>query len=149
YTTANHFPWDNTFRPELTPNWQKTNDDVEVDEYIRRQSMSARDYADLIAGLKQKFPGEPFLVVRFGDHTPALAARLMEPPLDGAAVARRIQAHDPKYFTTYYAIDAVNFRPANLSSALDRLDAAYLPIVVQEAAGVPLDATFMEQKRIL
>jgi hypothetical protein len=32
---------------------------------------------------------------------------------------------------------------------LPTLDAAYLPIVVQEAAGVPLDASFAEQKRVM
>jgi hypothetical protein len=37
----------------------------------------------------------------------------------------------------------------NLSSALDTLDAPYLPLVVQEAAGLPLDASFTEQKRVL
>ena len=87
--------------------------------------------------------------MRFGDHTPALAARLFDPSLNDAAIARRIQARDLKYFTTYYAINAVNFRPVNLSSALERVDAPYLPIVVQEAAGLPLDATFVEQKRIM
>ena len=40
------------------------------------------------------------------------------------------------------------FRPADLSSAINSLDAAYLPLVVLEAAGVPLDASFAEQKRI-
>jgi hypothetical protein len=60
-----------------------------------------------------------------------------------------IEALDQCYFTTYYAIDALNFVPANLSSALDELEAPYLPLVVQEAAGVPLDPTFSEQKRVL
>lgn len=149
YTTANHFPWDTAFRTDLTPNWQKTGNDVEVDEYIRRQTMSALDYVAFVENLKRKFAGESFLIVRFGDHTPALAARLIDPSLNDAAVARRIQAQDPKYFTTYYAIDAINFRPVNLSSALDRIDAPYLPLVVQEAAGLPLDPSFIEQKRIL
>ena len=36
-----------------------------------------------------------------------------------------------------------------MSSALATLDAPYLPLVVQEAAGVPLDPGFAEQKRIL
>ena len=48
-------------------------------------------------------------------------------------------ATDPRYFSTYYAIDGINYRPHNLSSALETLDAAYLPIVLQEAAGIPLD----------
>jgi hypothetical protein len=60
-----------------------------------------------------------------------------------------IEALDQRYFTTYNAIDALNFVPANLSSALDELEAPYLPLVVQEAAGVPLDPTFSEQKRVL
>ena len=43
----------------------------------------------------------------------------------------------------------MNFRPVDLASARARLDAAYLPLVVQEAAGLPLDASFAEQRRIL
>ena len=58
-------------------------------------------------------------------------------------------ARDPRYFTSYYAVDALNFRPVNLSSALDPLDAPYLPLVVLETAGLPLDPSFAEQKRIL
>ena len=55
----------------------------------------------------------------------------------------------PRYFTTYYAFDTLNFTPPDLSSALDPLDAPHLPLVVLEGAGVPLDASFREQKRIL
>jgi len=87
--------------------------------------------------------------VRFGDHQPLFAKRFLEPMLDPADVARRILARDPRYFTTYYAIEALNFQPFDLSSALETLDAPYLPLVVLEGAGVPLDATFAEQKRIL
>ena len=43
----------------------------------------------------------------------------------------------------------INFKPVDLSSARDQLDAPYLPLVVQEAAGLPLDSTFVEQKAIL
>jgi hypothetical protein len=64
-------------------------------------------------------------------------------------LGRRLTAFDPRYFTTYYAIDAINFQPVELSSALDPLDAPYLPLVVQEAAGLPLDPSFAEQKKIL
>ncbi len=64
-------------------------------------------------------------------------------------MAQRILQRDPRYFTTYYATEGVNFRPVDLSSALDTLDAPYLPLVVLEAAGVPLDPTFAEQKKVL
>jgi len=149
YVTANHFPWSSRFRPELTPDWKDPGNNTEVDEYIRRQTMSARDYADFLDRLKREFPDEAFLLVRFGDHQPWLSSYLLEPGLDAAAVARRIMAFDPRYFTTYYAIDAVNFRPVDVSSALDRLDAPYLPLVIQEAAGLPRDASFVEQKKIM
>ena len=36
----------------------------------------------------------------------------MEPGIDRATLAKRLMAADPRYFSTYYAIDAVNFRPA-------------------------------------
>jgi len=149
YVTANHFPWTSAFRPELTPGWKPLGNDGEVDEYIRRQMMSAHDFAALRARLSQEFPGEPFLIVRFGDHQPWLAAEVLEPRRSDETIAREIAAFDPRYFTTYYAIDAVNFQPVDVSSALDRLDVAYLPLVVEEAAGIPHDASFAEQKRIL
>jgi hypothetical protein len=149
YTAANHFPWDNRFRPDLMPDWRNLGNEARVDEYLRRQVMGNRDYASFLARLKREFPGEPFLIVRYGDHQPEFAYRILEPALDEAAVLRRLEASDPRYFTTYYAIDAVNFTPAETSSALDTLDAPYLPLVVQEAAGLPLDVSFAEQKKIL
>ncbi len=58
-------------------------------------------------------------------------------------------ADDPRYLTTYYAIDTINFAPANVSSALETLEGPYIPLVVLETAGLPLDPSFAEQKRIL
>jgi hypothetical protein len=149
YTAANHFPWTTRYRPDLTPGWQPLNADPETDEYVRRQSMSARDYSDFLAKLKRSYPEESFLIVRFGDHPPAIAPRLLEPKMTDREIADRIMERDPRFFTAYYAIDTINFTPVDLSSARDALDAPYLPLVVQEAAGLPLDSTFTEQKRIL
>jgi hypothetical protein len=149
YTVANHFPWDTRLRPGLTPDWRDLGNALDVDEYVRRQGMTAHDYKGLLARLTQEFPTESFLIVRYGDHQPQFGARLIDPSLGKEALARRLEASDPRYFTTYYAIDAVNFTPADLSSALDTLDAPYLPLVIQEAAGVPLGSTFSEQKKIL
>jgi len=146
---ANHFPWSYRYRPELTPQWRDLGNEPKVDEYVRRQTISAYDYAEFLGRLKREFPGEAFLVVRYGDHQPEFAMNILDPKLDEAAIARRIETRDPRYLTTYYAIDAVNFIPADVSSALDTLDAAYLPLVVLEAAGVPLDPSFAEQKKIL
>jgi hypothetical protein len=149
YTIANHFPWDYQFRPELTPGLAPYGNHPDVDEYLRRQMLSARDYKTFVQKLRTDYPAESFLVVRFGDHLPGLAMPRIEPSFDESAIGKLIKARDPRFFTTYYAIDAVNFKPADMSSALPRLDAPYLPVVVMEAAGLPLDASFAEQKRIM
>ncbi len=149
YTAANHFPWDFRYRPELTPGWHGLGNAANVDEYIRRQTLSAHDYSTLLDRLKRDFPTESFLIVRFGDHQPEFGYRIIDPSLNEAELARRLEAFDPRYYTSYYAIDAVNFKPVDLSSALNTLDAPYIPLLVQEAAGVPLDPSFAEQKTIL
>src|SRR5262245_50363505 len=149
YLAANHYPWNHRWRPELTPDWKEPGNAPDVDEYLRRQSMSFADYAHLLDRLREKFPGEPFLLVRYGDHQPDFASLMLEPVLSEAGVNRRLMIYDPRYYTTYYAIDAINFKPVSLASALDTIEGPYLPLVVQEAAGLPLDPSFAEQKRIL
>jgi hypothetical protein len=149
YLAQNHYPWNYQWRPDLTPEWTNLGNAPDVDEYLRRQSMSFHDYAGLLDRLARDFPGERFLLVRYGDHQPDFASFMLEPWLDEPGINRRLMTYDPRYFTTYYALDAVNFKPVNLSSALDTIEGPYLPLVVQEAAGLPLDPSFAEQKRIL
>jgi hypothetical protein len=149
YLAVNHFPWNYRYRPDLLPGWVNPGNPPEVDEYLRRQELSALDYSQFKERLGRELPHEQFLLVRFGDHQPLFAKRFLEPALERAEVAQRILSRDPRYFTTYYALEGLNFQPFDLSSALDTLDAPYLPLVVLEGAGVPLDATFVEQKRIL
>jgi hypothetical protein len=149
YLAVNHFPWTYRYRPDLLPDWVNSGNPLEIDEYLRRQELSARDYATFQERLAREFPDDRFLIVRFGDHQPRFAKRFVDPNLDEAEVGRRILARDPRYFTTYYAVEGVNFRPVDLASALDPLDAPYLPLVVLEAAGLPLDPSFAEQKKIL
>ena len=149
YLAANHFPWDYRYRPDLMPQWKDLGNAPIVDEYLRRQALSARNYSDFLARLKREFPDDSFLLVRFGDHQPDFSAHVLDPSLDDAAIERRLMAWDQRYFTTYYAIDAINFKPVDVASALDTLEGPYLPLVVQEAAGLPLDPSFVAQKKIL
>ena len=149
YLAANHYPWDYRWRPDLMQQWKDLGNKPVADEYLRRQAMTALDYPEFLAQLRRDFPGERFLIVRYGDHQPDFASTMLEPALDEAGVARRLMNYDPRYFTTYYAIDTVNFEPVNLSSALDTIEAPYLPLIVQELVGLPLDASFAEQKRVL
>jgi hypothetical protein len=149
YLAQNHYPWNERWRPDLMPDWKAPGNSGDIDEYLRRQTLSARDYAALVERLKRDFPGESFLLVRYGDHQPDFASTILEPGLPEAAVNQRLMTYDPRYFTTYYAIDAVNFKPVNVASALDTVEGPYLPLIVQEAAGLPLDASFAEQKKIM
>jgi phosphoglycerol transferase MdoB-like AlkP superfamily enzyme len=149
YTAQNHFPWDFRFRPDLAPEWRDPGNRPDIDEYLRRQHLSAVDYQAFVARLQRDFPDESFLIVRFGDHQPYLARNLIDPGQDDSMIARHIAAADPRFLTTYYAINTINFTPRDLSSAVNALDAPYLPLVVLEAAGVPLDPSFAEQKKIL
>ena len=149
YLAANHFPWETKFRPDLTPGWRAPGNAPVVDEYLRRQAMSADDYKFFVARLKKQFPAEPFLIVRYGDHQPEFAPQVLDPKLDAAGLGRRLMAYDPRYYATYYAIDTINFEPAKSPVVMDTIDAAYLPLVIQEAAGLPLDPSFTEQKKIM
>jgi hypothetical protein len=149
YLAQNHWPWDHRWRPDLLADWKDPGNSAVIDEYLRRQAMSFADYAQLLDRLKREFPDESFLLMRYGDHQPDFASGILEPGLDEEGVNRRLMTYDPRYFTTYYAIDAVNFKPVNISSALDVIEGPYLPLIVQEAAGLLLDPSFAEQRRIL
>jgi hypothetical protein len=149
YLAANHFPWETRFRPDLMPFWRNPGNEPVVDEYLRRQAMSADDYATFIAGLKKKFPAQPFLIVRYGDHQPEFSPHILDPGLDEAGIGKKLENYDPRYYATYYAIDAVNFEPVKSPAVMETIDAAYLPLVIQEAAGIPLDPSFEEQKSIM
>ncbi|HEY4987117.1 MAG TPA: LTA synthase family protein [Bradyrhizobium sp.] len=149
YLGANHFPWETRFRPDLMPSWRAPGNEPSIDEYLRRQAMSAQQYKAFLAGLKKKFPGEPFLIVRYGDHQPEFSPHILDPELDEAGIGRKLESYDPRYYATYYAIDAINFEPVQSPAVMDTIDGAYLPLVIQEAAGIPLDPSFEEQKQIM
>lgn len=149
YLAANHFPWETRFRPDLTPSWRRPGNEPVVDEYLRRQTMSADQYRAFLAGLKKKFPGQPFLIVRYGDHQPEFSPHILDPGLDEAGIGKKLENYDPRYYATYYAIDAINFEPVESPVVMDKIDGAYLPLVVQEAAGIPLDPSFEEQKNVM
>ena len=109
YLTANHFPWTSVYRPDLTPDWTPPGNTAEIDEYIRRQTMTAKDYRDFTARLARDYPDQSFLVLRFGDHQPAISQKMLEPGIDRKLLAQRLMAADPRYFSTYYALDGINF----------------------------------------
>src|SRR6202011_1094420 len=84
-----------------------------------------------------------------GGHPPEFSSQLLDPGLDEAGVGKKLDAYDPRLYATYYAIDAVNFEPVKSDAAMDTIDGPYLPLVIQEAAGIPLDPSFAEQREIM
>jgi len=149
YLGANHFPWERRFRPDLMPSWRAPGNAPVIDEYLRRQAMSAEQYRAFVTSLKKTFPGEPFLIVRYGDHQPEFAPHILEPGLDAGAIGKKLHAYDPRLYATYYAIDAISFELVKSKAVMDTIDGAYLPLVIQEAAGIPLDPSFAKQKEIM
>ena len=150
YTVFNHFPWWNKLAagtdaglagPRQRSGGRRIHPPADAERAATTRNSSS--------GCARDFPRDSFLMLRFGDHQPGLSTTIIEPTASEAVMAQRMMTHDPRYFTTYYAIERINYRPKDLSSALDRLEAPYMPLVVQEAAGLPLDPTFAEQKKIM
>ena len=60
YLAQNHYPWNYRWRPDLLPEWKDLGNAPLVDEYLRRQALSERDFAGLIDHLKHDFPDDFF-----------------------------------------------------------------------------------------
>ena len=150
YTVANHFPWDTRLRPELTPNWRDLGNAPDVDEYIRRQGMTAHDYSALLERLTQEFPAESFLIVRYGDHQPQFGPRVIDPSLSPDALARRL-AGAGSALSDHLLCDRCGEFHAGRSILGARRRSMHRTCrwSMQEAAGVPLGPSFSEQKKIL
>ena len=149
YLAANHFPWETKFRSDLMPSWRNPGNEPVVDEYLRRQTMSANDYIRLYRRAEKEISraAVPDRALR---RPPAriLAACARSRSRRGRR-RQEARALRPSYYATYYAIDAVNFEPVKSPAVMDTIDAAYLPLVIQEAAGIPLDPSFEEQRNIM
>jgi hypothetical protein len=110
----------------------------ELEEYMARLRECCRDYASFRADLAQRFPDRAFLIVHFGDHQPEFVARTPGSTLESESRYR-----------TFYAIDGVNFDPVVDPETPDTIEAAYLGVVILQAAGVPLDAVNAARRELM
>jgi hypothetical protein len=131
------------------PSWRNPGNEPVVDEYLRRQAMSADDYAAFIAGLKKKFPAQPFLIVRYGDHQPEFSPQLLDPDLDEAGHRQEARELRPALLRDLLRDRRHQFRAGEEPGRDGDDRRPYLPLVIQEAAGIPLDPSFEEQKKIM
>ena len=101
----------------------------------------------LRADLARRFPGERFLILHYGDHQPTATQTLLGFD-ENASIEDIVASGSDAARTTYYAIDAVRYRPPPLPR-LEMLDVAYLGTVLIEAAGLPLPDSYRERRRLM
>ena len=95
-------------------------------------------------------PAQKILYVDYGDHQPALAKVPLENAVAVADEGRSWQLEPTsRAFETYYALGAQGFTPNWPAARLPILEAAHLPTVIVEAAGLPLDPVFKRRAQLL
>jgi len=97
--------------------------------------------------IKRRFPDEPILVVRYGDHQPS-ATRDIINDVWGDDSPDIGPDGSPGPFITFYAMEGHNV-PVPPLPAYDPLDIAYVGTIMLEAAGLPLSASQQERKRLM
>ena len=146
-TMAAHGPYDGAYMPAVNVPGGGPGTSPEMSEYLRRAAMAERDRDFLQSEIKRRFPGEPILVVRYGDHQPSATRDIInnvwgDDSPDVGSDGR------PGPFITFYAMQGNSFLVPPLPS-YDPLDIAYLGTMVLEAAGLPLSAAQRERKRLM
>jgi hypothetical protein len=145
-TMAAHGPYNYAFMPEENVQGGGPGTPAEMNEFLRRTAMVVRDGDAFLEEIKRRLPGEPVLVVRYGDHQPSATQPLLRPWEEIA----RMSASEarPSPFTTFYAMRGENFVVRPLPD-YELLDVAYLGTVILEAAGIPLTEAEQERKRLM
>ena len=146
-TMATHGPYSYTYMPEVVVSGGGPGTDPDMHEYLRRLSMARMDYDFLRSELAHRFPDHQFLVVHYGDHHPSVIRKLLG-FAEGATFEDVMRSGNAAALITYYAVDAVHYRPPLLPD-LETIDVAYLGTIMLEAAGVPLSDTYRERKRLM
>jgi phosphoglycerol transferase MdoB-like AlkP superfamily enzyme len=147
FTIAAHWPYDTVYMPEVDVPGGGPGTDPEMSEYLRRLAMARIDYEDLLSDIARRFPGERFLIVRYGDHHPVATRSLLgiDTGLDAEDI---LLPPESPGFITYYAVEGINYQSPSLP-AVETLDVPYLPLVILTAAGLPLSDSFRERQRLM
>jgi len=137
-TNATHQPYTSAIEPDLDVHQNNPENSPEMNEYLRRMLMAKMDYDAFLKTLGERFPGEKFVIVRYGDHQPTVTRHLPEI----RQISVRVRA-DPSFdvaqsdkFATYYTVDAIGMRPPPLPD-FEILEVPYLSSVITTSAGLP------------
>jgi len=142
------FPWECLgFRPDLMPFGRKTGNEP-VSMTICAGAMSVGTTPPS-SRAEKRFPSQPFLIVRFRDHQPEFSPSRVSfsDPAAMSGVGRARQLRSALLPTD----DAIDRSISSRSRALAVMPTSttYLPLVIPEAAGIPLDPPVEEQTKIM
>ena len=146
-TMASHGPYDRAYMPEEKVPGGGPGTSPEMSEYLRRAAMAERDGDFLMDEIKRRFPDEPILIVRYGDHQPS-ATRDLISGVWGDDSPDVGEGGAPGPYITFYAVAGKNYSLPPLPD-YDPLDIAYLGTVMLEVAGLPLSAVQRERERLM
>jgi Sulfatase len=146
-TMSAHWPYDFKFEPDTEVPGGGPGTSPEMDEYLRRLSMSKIDFDFLMSELRRRFPRERFLVVHYGDHHPMATRTLLGFDADTEAEDVAL-GPDSIGFITYYAARGINYQVPALPP-FESLDVPYLGTAILEMAGLPLSDSHRERKRLM
>jgi hypothetical protein len=146
-TMSGHWPYDYKKFPEVEATGGAPDLAFEINEYLRRISIAAGDYAWLKDELKRRFPNESFVIVNYGDHQPAATRTLVGISQETEVEDVRLRA-DSRGFIAYYSIETQNWKAPALPK-VPVLDVPYLGLALLEAARLPLSDAYKERKRLM
>lgn len=146
-TMSAHWSYDVTYEPDVKAPGAAPGAHPEVHEYLRRLAIVKMDDDWLKAELARRFPGEAFLIVRYGDHHPLATRSLLGLP-DEIEVQDIRLPHDSPGFLTFYAVDGIGYQPPP-SPDIEPVDAAYLGAILLEAARLPLPPSWRARLELM
>jgi phosphoglycerol transferase MdoB-like AlkP superfamily enzyme len=146
-TMSGHWPYDYKMFPQVEAAGGAPGVDPEIDEYLRRISIAAGDYAWLKSELKRRYPNESFVIMNYGDHQPSATRTLVGVSQETETEDVRLRA-DSRGFLAYYSVETQNWRAPPLPD-LPVLDVPYLGLTLLEAARLPLSDAYKERKRLM
>lgn len=146
-TMSGHWPYDYAKFPEMDVAGGPPGVHPEINEYLRRISIAAKDYAWLREELKRRFPEESFVIMSYGDHQAGATRSLVGVPMDTEIEDVKLRADSPGYIS-YYAIETQNWRAPPMIP-MQVLDVPYVGLALLEAARLPLSDAYRERKRLM
>ena len=146
-TMSAHWPYDVKYEPNVDVPGGAPGADHEVHEYLRRLAMVKMDDDWLRLELARRFPGEAFLIVRYGDHHPLATRTLIGLPQEIEVESSHLPDESPG-FITFFATNAVGYAPPP-PPAIDTIDATYLGAILLDAARLPLPSSWRERLEMM